>query len=151
MPLAQEEHRSIRASPEEGHKEDQRAGAPLLQGQAEGVGVVRPGEEKALGRPSSGLPVPKGAYRKAGEGLFVREWSGGTKRNGFKLKEGNFRLDIRRKFFTEGGEALAQAAQRSCGCPIPGGAQGQAGWGFGQPGLGGGVSAHDRFLEANGL
>jgi len=28
---------------------------------------------------------------------------------------------------------LAQAAQRSCGCPIPGGAQGQAGWGPGQP------------------
>jgi len=27
------------------------------------VGVVRPGEEKALGRPYSSLPVPEGAYR----------------------------------------------------------------------------------------
>ena len=45
---------------------------------------------------------------------------------------------------SEGGEALAQAAQRSCGCPIPGGAQGQAGWGFGQPGPVGGVPAHGR-------
>jgi len=42
------------------------------------------------------------------------------------------------------GEALAQAAQRSCGRPIPGGVQGQAGWGFGQPGLVGGVPAPGR-------
>jgi len=32
-------------------------------------------------------------------------------------------------------EALAQAAQRSCGCPLPGSVQGQAEWGFEQPGL----------------
>ena len=30
-----------------GHKNDPRAGGPLLQGQAEGVGAVQPGEEKA--------------------------------------------------------------------------------------------------------
>ena len=30
---------------------------------------------------------------------------------------------------------LAQAAQRGCGCPIPGGVQGQVGWGLRQPGL----------------
>ena len=30
---------------------------------------------------------------------------------------------------------LAQAAQRACGCPIPGGVQDQVGWGRGQPGL----------------
>ena len=30
---------------------------------------------------------------------------------------------------------LAQAAQRGCGCPICRGAQGQAGWGPGQPDL----------------
>jgi len=29
-------------------------------------------------------------------------------------------------------EVLKQAAQRGCGCPIPGGAQGQVGWGPGQ-------------------
>ena len=28
-----------------------------------------------------------------------------------------------------------QAAQRGCGCPIPGGVQDQVGWGPGQPGL----------------
>ncbi|GAB0184422.1 hypothetical protein GRJ2_000907500 [Grus japonensis] len=42
----------------------------------------------------------KGAYRKAGEGLFIREGSDRTRGNGFKLKEGQFRLDVRKKFFT---------------------------------------------------
>ena len=43
----------------------------------------------------------KVAYRKAGEGLFVRAGSNRTKGNGFKLKEGRFRLGIRKKLFTE--------------------------------------------------
>jgi len=42
---------SVGAGPEEGHKNDQRAGTPLLAGKAERVGAVQPGEEKAAGRP----------------------------------------------------------------------------------------------------
>ncbi|GAB0203573.1 hypothetical protein GRJ2_002822900 [Grus japonensis] len=42
----------------------------------------------------------KGAYRKAGEGLFIRACSDRTRGNGFKLKEGRLRLDVRKKFFT---------------------------------------------------
>jgi len=34
-----------------GHKDDLRAGTPLLGGKAERAGVVQPGEEKAAGRP----------------------------------------------------------------------------------------------------
>ena len=47
----------------------------------------------------------------------------------------------------EGGEALAQVAQRSCGCPLPGRVQGQAGQGFGQPGLVEVVSARGSGVE----
>jgi len=42
----------------------------------------------------------KGAYRKARQGLCIRACSDRTRGNGFKLKEGRFRLDIRKKFLT---------------------------------------------------
>jgi len=44
----------------------------------------------------------------------------------------------------EGGEALAQVAQRSCGCPLPGRVQGQVGWSSEHPGLVEDVPAHGR-------
>ena len=37
--------------------------------------------------------------------------------------------------YRESGEVLAQAAQRVCGCSVPGGVQGQVGWDPGHPGL----------------
>uniref|UniRef100_A0A8B9FTL9 Reverse transcriptase domain-containing protein n=1 Tax=Amazona collaria TaxID=241587 RepID=A0A8B9FTL9_9PSIT len=46
------------------------------------------------------FPYLKGAYRDAGEGLFMRDCSERTRGNGFKLKQGRFRLDLRKKFFT---------------------------------------------------
>jgi len=42
----------------------------------------------------------KGAYKKAGEGLFARASSGRKMGSGFKLKKDGFILDIRKKFFT---------------------------------------------------
>ena len=42
----------------------------------------------------------KGAYKKAGEGLFTRACSERTRGNGFKPKESRFRLDVRKQFFT---------------------------------------------------
>jgi len=46
--------------PEESYRNDPRDGIPLLQEQAERAGAGQLGEEKALGRPESGLSVSKG-------------------------------------------------------------------------------------------
>lgn len=65
-----------------------------------------------------------------------------TRENGFNMKEGRFRLNIRRKLFTMRSSSIfftislpKKAAQRICGFPIPGSAQDQGGWGSDQPGL----------------
>ena len=81
----------------------------------------------------------KGAYRKAGEGLFIKACSFRMRGNGFKLEEGRFRPDIRKKFFIVVGhwnrlprvcpfleafkarldEALSKLVQREVSLPIP--------------------------------
>jgi len=57
-------------------------------------------KRKLWGDLIAALQYLKGAYRKDGEGLFTRVCSDRARGNGCKLKEGRFRLDMMKKFFT---------------------------------------------------
>ena len=48
-PQVQNRRGAVGVVPEKGHKDDHGAGAPPLRGQAEGAGLIQPGEEKAAG------------------------------------------------------------------------------------------------------
>ena len=58
-------------------------------------------ERRLLGDLIVAFKYLKGAYKQEGEQLFTRANSDMTRGNGFKLRKGKFRLDIRRKFFTQ--------------------------------------------------
>jgi len=51
-------------------------------------------------RPYSSLPYLKGACMRDGENIFSKACCDRTRSNGLKVREGRFRLDIRKKFFT---------------------------------------------------
>ena len=56
----------------------------------------RPGNSVLIGA----FQYLKGAWKKDEDKLFSRACSEKTGSNGFKLKDGRFRLDIRKRFFT---------------------------------------------------
>ena len=71
----------------------------------------------------------KEGNKKGGGRLFCRIFCNRACGNSFKLKEGRFRLDIRKNFFyNKVDEMLEQIAQSGGDCPSPGDIQGQTGW-----------------------
>ena len=60
-PSAFHRHSAAGADPDEGHENDQGAGAPLLLRKAEGVHLVQLGEEKASGTHHCYLSVLEGS------------------------------------------------------------------------------------------
>ena len=74
-----------------------------------------------------------------------------TRGNDFKLKERSFKLDVRRKFLPQRAVRHWHSCPEKLWCPIPGGTQGQVGWGPGQPELLGGIPSQGRGLQLHDL
>jgi len=79
-----------------GFNDAQRCGAPLLCGKIEEAGLVQYGEEKA----PEDLTTAFQYLKEDGDQLCTWSNTDRTRGNGFKVKEGRFRLDFRKKFFT---------------------------------------------------
>jgi len=85
------------------------------------LGLLSLGQRRLRGDLRAAASAWRGC-EKAGEGLVTMAWSDRTRGDGFKLKEGRSRLDMRNKFFTMRvvrREALTQVAREVVGVPSP--------------------------------
>ena len=86
--------------PEECHKNDQRLEHLSCEDSLRELGLFSLEKRRLWQDLIAAFQYLKGAYKKDGDRLFSRACSNRTRGNGFKLKEGRFKLEIRKKFFT---------------------------------------------------
>jgi len=96
---------------------------------------------KPAGKEASYTILPK---HRAAQRFFTLSDRDRTHGNGLKLKQGRLRLDVWGECFTQMAVRRWHSCPEKLWCPIPGGTQGQVGWGHGQPELVGGSPAHGR-------
>ena len=87
--------------PEEATKMIRRLEHLSCQGRLRELGMFSLEKRKLRGNLTAAFQYLKGAYRKDGEQLFTQADNDRKRGNGFKLKDGRFRLEVRRKFFTQ--------------------------------------------------
>ena len=120
------------------------------------LGLVSLEKRRLRGHLKAASQYLKRGYKKKKEKEKDRLYSiiccDNTRVHGFKLKEGRFRLDIRKgSFYSEGGEALEQVTQGTGGCPVPGDIERLSGPASEQPDLPVGVSVRCRGVGLDGL
>ena len=96
----QERHGPVGAGPEKGTKMIRGMEHLSYEDWLRELGLFSLEKRRLRGHPVAAFQYLKGAYKKDGDRLFSRAFSDRTSGNGFKLQEGRFRLDIRKKFFT---------------------------------------------------
>ena len=81
------------------------------------LGLFSPEERRLPGDLIAAFQYLKGAYKQEGSQHFERVDNSRTRGNGFKLREGRFRLDVGEVLYYESGEVLEQLPREAVDVP----------------------------------